>query len=184
MRSWDNRASPFSPDLGYAILFFNLRFASSDRPKFLAFPKKKSNDIVKPFFNWNNSFSLKTEHSNSIEQNRNKNRNIFYSILCILLIQICKCQPLTLSWGTRASYSEISSDFFFQSDRPTQNQEMHSTLNEKEAGDGPKLSKFIVKTMSHCSLHRWLEHAQIRWVLGFMEPRNSRHLTSLHSSLT
>ena len=70
--------------------------------------------------------------------------------------------------------------FFFQSDRPTQNQEMHSTLNEKEGGDGPKLSKFIVKTMSHCSLHRWLEHAQIRWVLGFMEPRNSRHLTSLH----
>ena len=165
--------------------FFFLSSFSVVRPtQIFGISKKKSNDIVKPFFNWNNSFNLKTEHSNSIEQNRNKNKNIFYSILCILLIQICKCQLLTLSWGTRASYSEISSDFFFQSDRPTQNQEMHSTLNEKEGGDGPKLSKFIVKTMSHCSLHRWLEHAQIRWVLGFMEPRNSRHLTSLHSSLT
>ena len=71
-------------------LFF-LRLASSDRPKFLAFSKKKSNDVVKPFFTWNNSFNLKNEHSNSIEKNRNKNRNIFYSILCILLIQICEC---------------------------------------------------------------------------------------------
>ena len=51
------------------------------------FKKKKSNDVVKPFFTWNNSFNLKNEHSNSIEKNRNKNRNIFYSILCILLIQ-------------------------------------------------------------------------------------------------
>ena len=64
-----------------AILFF-LRLASSDRPK-----DQKSNDVVKPFFNRNNSFNLKNEHSNSIEKKRNKNRNIFYSILCILLIQ-------------------------------------------------------------------------------------------------
>ena len=71
-------------------LFF-LRLTSSDRPKFLAFFLKKSNDIVTPFFTWNNSFNLKNEHSNSIEKNRNKNRNIFYSILCILLIQICEC---------------------------------------------------------------------------------------------
>ena len=34
------------------------------------------------------SFNLKNEHSNIIEKNRNKTRNIFYSILCILLIQI------------------------------------------------------------------------------------------------
>ena len=73
-----------------AILFF-LRLASSDRPKFLAFSKKKSNDVVKPFFTWNNSFNLKNEHSNSIEKNRNKNMNIFHSILYILLIQICEC---------------------------------------------------------------------------------------------
>ena len=66
---------------------FFLRLASSYRPKFLAFSKKKKNDVVKPFFTWNNSFNLKNEHSNSIE----KNRNIFYSILCILLIQICEC---------------------------------------------------------------------------------------------
>ena len=36
-------------------------------------------------------FICKNEHSNSIEENRNKNRNIFYSILCILLIQIREC---------------------------------------------------------------------------------------------
>ena len=72
-----------------AILSFFLRLVSSDRPKFLAFLKKKrSNDVVKPFFTWNNSFNLKNEHSNSIEKNWNKNRNIFYSILSILLIQI------------------------------------------------------------------------------------------------
>ena len=58
----------------------------------MAFSKKKSNDVVKPLFTWNNSFNLKNEHSNSIEQNRNKNRNIFYSILCILLIQIRQCK--------------------------------------------------------------------------------------------
>ena len=43
--------------LGHPLFF--LRLASSDRPKFLAFSKKKtSNDVVKPFFNWNNSFNL------------------------------------------------------------------------------------------------------------------------------
>ena len=51
------------------------------------FKKKKSNDVVTAFFTWNNSFNLKNEHSNSIE----KNTNIFHSILCILLIQICEC---------------------------------------------------------------------------------------------
>ena len=64
---------------------FFLRLASSDRPKFLVFSKKKA---VKPFFTWNNYFNLKNEHSNSIEKNRNKNSNIFSSILCILLIQL------------------------------------------------------------------------------------------------
>ena len=53
--------------------------------------KKKCNYVVEPFFTWNNSFNLKNEHSNSLEKNRNKNMNIFYSILCILLIQICEC---------------------------------------------------------------------------------------------
>ena len=85
--------------------------------------KKKRNDVVTPFFTWNNSFNLKNEHSNSIEKNRNKNMNIFHSILCILLIQICECLLLTSSWGTRAYYSETSCDFFlgffFFSIRPT-----------------------------------------------------------------
>ena len=31
-------------------------------------------------------YNLKNGHSNRMEKNRNKNRNIFYSILCILLI--------------------------------------------------------------------------------------------------
>ena len=91
--------------------------------------KKKSSDVVKPFFTWNNPFNLKNEHSNSIEKNRVKSKNIFYRILGILLIQI-----FNVILGTRTSYSETSSDFslvcfFFQSDRPTQHQETHSTLN-------------------------------------------------------
>ena len=49
---------------------------------------------------------------------------------------------LTSSWGTKTSYSETSCDFFFsfffQSDRPTQYQEVevHSTPNEKKNEDG------------------------------------------------
>ena len=39
-------------------------------------------------FTRNNSFNLKNEHS---KEHREKNRYIFYSILCILLIQICEC---------------------------------------------------------------------------------------------
>ena len=66
--------------------------------------------------------------------------NIFHSILHILLIQICECQLLTSSWSTRAYYSDTSCDFFlgffFQSDRPTQYQETHSTVNEEKKGDG------------------------------------------------
>ena len=76
--------------------------------------KKKSNDVVTPFFTWNNYFNLKNEHSNSIEKNRNKNMNIFHSILYILLNQICECWLLTSPWGTRAYYSETSCDFFFR----------------------------------------------------------------------
>ena len=48
--------------------------------------KKQSNDLVKPFFTWNNSLNLKNEHSDSIKKNRNKNRTIFYSMLCILKV--------------------------------------------------------------------------------------------------
>ena len=94
---------------------FFLRLLSSDRSKFLAFSKKKKrNDVVQTFFTWNNPFNLKIEHSNNIEKNRNKNENIFYSMLCILFIQICECWLLTSSWGTRAWYSETSCDFFFR----------------------------------------------------------------------
>ena len=54
--------------------------ASSNRPKVLAFSKKKKK----------NSLNLKNEHSDSIEKNRNKNRSIFYSMLCILLSKYVK----------------------------------------------------------------------------------------------
>ena len=95
--------------------------------------KKERNDVVKPFFSRNNSFNLENEHSNSIE----KNRNIFYSILCILLIQLyvnVNCQRHPWIRGPpiqRLSETEVFFFFFFQSDRPTQHQETHSTLNEK-----------------------------------------------------
>ena len=57
--------------LGHPLFF--LRLGTSDRPKFLAFSKKKekSNDVAKQFFTWNNSFNLKNERGNSIEKNRN-----------------------------------------------------------------------------------------------------------------
>ena len=84
---------PFQVAFSPGSFYFFLLLASSDRPKFLAFSTtaKKSNDVVKAFFTRNNSFNLKNEHSNSIEKNRNKNRNISDSILCILLIHICEC---------------------------------------------------------------------------------------------
>ena len=69
-----------------AILFFS-PFSVVRPIQIFGIYQKKSNAVVEPFFTWNNSFNLKNEHSNSIE----KNRNIFYSILCILLIQICEC---------------------------------------------------------------------------------------------
>ena len=65
--------------------------------------------------------------------------NIFYSVLCILLIHISVNVNLRSSWCTRASYSETPCvcvcvfflGFFFQSDRPTQYQETHSTQTKK-----------------------------------------------------
>ena len=89
----------------FRYLFLSLTFCQMliglDRPSFFfslftvvrptqifgILEKKEASGVVKPFFTWNNSFNLKNEHSNSIK----KNRNIFYSILYILLIQICEC---------------------------------------------------------------------------------------------
>ena len=72
--------------LGHPLFF--LRLASSDGPKFLALKKKQVMTQL-------NHFSLriilliylKNDHSHSIE----KNRNIFYRKLYILLIQLCEC---------------------------------------------------------------------------------------------
>ena len=64
--------------------------------------------------------------------------NIFYSILFMLLIQVCERRPgvpgppiprLLVTFF-------ILFIFFFPSDRPTQYQETHSTLNERKKGDG------------------------------------------------
>ena len=69
-----------------AILFF-FPFSVVRPTQIFGIFKKKSNEVIKPFFTWNNSFNLNNEHSNSIE----KNGNIFYNILRVLLIQICEC---------------------------------------------------------------------------------------------
>ena len=80
-------------DWAKAILFFFYPFTVVRPTQIFGIfkKKKKSNDVVTTFFTWNNSFNLKNEHSDSIEKNRNKNMNIFHSILYILLIQICEC---------------------------------------------------------------------------------------------
>ena len=54
------------------------------------------------------------------------------------------------SYGTRASYCDTSCDFvfrlcFFQSDRPIQYQETHSTLNEKNKGGWLNRNILILK---------------------------------------
>ena len=101
------------------VFFLCKLVASSDRLKFFGIFKKKrrrrrSNDVVKPFLSWNNSFNLKNEHSNSVEKNRNKNRNIFYSILCILLIQICKCFNVILGYQGLILRDFCMVNFFFR----------------------------------------------------------------------
>ena len=110
-------------------LFF-LRLASSD-------PHQKSNDVVKPFFTGNNSLNLKNERSNSIEKNRNKNRNIFFTVYCAF----CSSKYVNVNFKRHPGVPRPPIPrllvfcfllFFFQSDRPTQHQETHSTLNEKK----------------------------------------------------
>ena len=100
------------------------------------FKKKKSGDVVKPFFTWNNSFNLKNKHSNSIEKNRNKSWNIFCSILCIPNMWMLTFNVILGYQGLlfQDFFFFLFFRFFFQSDRPTQYQETHSTLNEKKRG--------------------------------------------------
>ena len=81
-----------------AILFFSPFSVVRPTQIFGIFQKKKRNDVVKPFFTWNNSFNLKNKHSSSIEKNCNKNRSILYSILCILLVQIHKSFNVILGY--------------------------------------------------------------------------------------
>ena len=109
--------------LGHPLFF--LRLASSNRPKFLVFSKQKKYDVVKPFFTKNSSFKLKNEHSNSIEKDRNKNRNVFYSILCFFVNPIMWILTFNVILGYQGLLFRDSLwffffyDFFFQSHRPT-----------------------------------------------------------------
>ena len=71
--------------MNMAILFFFTVYCRLTNPNFWHFPKKKkkkSNDVVKIFFTLNDSFNLKDEHRNSIEKNRNKNWDIFFTVYC------------------------------------------------------------------------------------------------------
>ena len=98
-------------------LFF-LRLGSSDRPKFLSFSKKKSNDLVKPFFTWNNSLIWKIHIViNSIK----KNRNIFYSYIMYLnmwMLSFEESRPGVPGPPTFPDYLRFFFSFFF-SIRPT-----------------------------------------------------------------
>ena len=149
MKSTNQRAF-----IGHPLFFLCL--ASSDRPKFHF--QKKSNDVVKPFFSWNNSFNLKNGHTNSTENNRNKNMDIFYSILCIFLNPNMWMLTFNVVLGYQSLfYSETSSDFvfsfFFQSDRPTQYQKTYSTLNEKKSeGDGLRWKLRTAENGEHSSV--------------------------------
>ena len=122
--------------LGHPLFFLCL--ASSNRPKFLAYnSKKKSNDVVKPFFTWNNSFNLKNKHSNSIYSEKQEQKQGHF---LQYIVHFVNPNMWMLTFNVILGYQGllfrdflwIFFCFFFQSDRPTQYQETHLTLNEKK----------------------------------------------------
>ena len=147
--------------LGHPLFF--LRLASSNRPKFLVFSKQKKYDVVKPFFTKNSSFKLKNEHSNSIEKDRNKNRNVFYSILCFFVNPIMWILTFNVILGYQGLLFRDSLWFFFftiffsnPTDRPTQHQETHSTLNEKKKRDGLSLRLTVLDFLIGLWVEGWI----------------------------
>ena len=139
---------------------FFLCLVSFNQPKFLAF-SKKSSEVVKPFFTWNNSFNLKNEHSNSIEENRNKNRNIFLQYI----VHFVNPNMWMLTFNVVLRYQGLLFwdffwfflfSFFFQSNQPTQYQGMHSMLNKKK-WDG--LMKWILGS-THSPIINGLKNIQ------------------------
>ena len=67
-----------------SVLFFKLGHPLfSPTQIFAIFKKKKSNDIVKSFFTWNNSFNPKNEHSNSIEKKTGTKTWTFFTVYCV-----------------------------------------------------------------------------------------------------
>ena len=99
-----------------AVLFFFSPLSVVRPTQILGIFQKKSNDLVKPIFTWNNSFNLKNEHSNSIEKNKNKNRNIFVHFVNPNMWML----TFNFILGYQgSSYSETScnSFFFFDEER-------------------------------------------------------------------
>ena len=94
---WVNRVVTF-----FLFFYFFIFLLTTLRPSSLSSPfsptdpfskKKKWKNVVKPFFTWNNSFNLTNEHGKSIEKNRDKDRNIFFTVYCAFcqLIKIREC---------------------------------------------------------------------------------------------
>ena len=113
---------------------------------FGVFKKNKRNDLVKPFFIWNNSLNRKNERSNKT----GTKTGTFFTVsprpamvLCILLIQIMWMLTFNVVLGYQGILFQdflwifFLGFFFFQSDRPTQYQETHSIdAKRKKKGDG------------------------------------------------
>ena len=75
-----------------------------------------------------------------------KNRNIFYSYIMYLSMWMLSFKVVLGYQGLL--HSQTTCDFFFrfffQSDRPTQYQETHSTLNERKIKGWPNLQRDIL----------------------------------------
>ena len=124
--------------LGHPLFFLCL--ASSDRPKFLAFSKKKSNDVVKPFLSWNNSFYLKNGHTNGTENNRNKNMNIFLQYIVHFVNPNMWMLTFNVVLGYQGLLFRLLVIFFrvFFSIRPTDpiSENAFDAKRKKKKGDG------------------------------------------------
>ena len=102
---------------------------------FAIFKQKKSNNLVKPFFTWNNSFNLRNEHSNSIVRKTGTKPGSFLHYIVYFVNPNMWMLTFNVILPSGIPGLPIPSllvifflGFFFQSNRPTQYQEKHSTL--------------------------------------------------------
>ena len=127
-----------------AVLFFFSPLSVVRPTQILGIFQKKRNDLVKPIFTWNNSFNLKNEHSNSIEKNKNKNRNIFVHFVNPNMWML----TFNFILGYQgSSYSETScNSFFFSTKRGNTDCRRFSKMRSIEfATKAMKRGKFTVK---------------------------------------